>query len=384
MRELRIILTGGGSGGHIFPLLAVAQRLQEQADNFGVPLRMKYCGPMSEYAQEIVDNNIDFSVIFSGKLRRYWSVLNIIDVPKLFFGYLQALWKLFWFMPDAVFSKGGPGSLAVVLAAKFYFIPIVIYESDSIPGLTNKISGSLAKKIFLAFASAEKYFPGKDVEIVGNPIRKEISEYQNRLPAGGEDPHLTAKKDFGFDTNQPVLLILGGSQGAEKLNSFVSENLSLLLQDFQVLHQVGARNYETYKNEYQFMAKDWGEVEKIRYHFQAFFEDIADALAAADIAISRAGSGSIFELAAMGKPAILVPLNLSANDHQKENAAIFSQTGAAIVIQEENLLGNLVLEELKKIIQDKSLLEKMSAAAMSFYRPEAAQIIAKHLLTYVQ
>ena len=383
MKELRIVLTGGGSGGHIFPLLAVAQRLQEQADNFGIPLRMKYCGPMSEYAQEIVDNNIDFSAILSGKLRRYWSLLNLIDIPKLFLGCLQALWKLFWFMPDAVFSKGGPGSLAVVLAAKFYFIPIVIHESDSIPGLTNKISGALAKKIFLAFASAESYFKGKDIEIVGNPIRKEISEYQNLAQVNNEDIHVNAKKNFGFDISQPVLLILGGSQGAEKLNSFVLENLSLLLQDFQVLHQVGARNYQTYKNEYQFMAKDWGEVEKTRYHFQAFFEDIADALAAADIVISRAGSGSIFELAAMGKPAVLVPLNLSANDHQKENATIFSQTGAAIIVQEENLLGNLVLEELKKIIQDKSLLEKMGAAAQSFYRPEAALVIAKHLMLYV-
>src|SRR3989344_9030994 len=114
MKELRIVLTGGGSGGHIFPLLAVAQHLQEQADSFGVPLRMKYCGPMSEYAQTIVDNNIDFSTIISGKLRRYWSILNIIDIPKLFFGCLQAFWKLFWFMPDVVFSKGGPGSLAVI------------------------------------------------------------------------------------------------------------------------------------------------------------------------------------------------------------------------------------------------------------------------------
>ena len=240
-------------------------------------------------------------------------------------------------------------------------------------------------KIFLAFASAGDYFNNKDVEIVGNPIRNSLFEQAKSLELSGQDPKAEAMKGFGLDPSEPSILVLGGSQGAESINNFILENLELLIRDFQILHQVGERNYGNYKKEYEFMAKDWSEAEKNRYRFQAFFgKDMADALVSADAVIARASSGSIFELAAFGKPAILVPLPESAQDHQKSNAYLYAETGAAIVIEEENLLGNLVINKLKEIILNPERRQKMAESAQSFYRPDSAVIIAKYLLTYVR
>mgnify|MGYP001581839271 CR=1 FL=1 len=382
MAELKVLLTGGGTGGHIFPLIAVAQELKKQSGQLGIPLDMRYFGSAREYAQEIVDNGIEFVPVISSKLRRYWSPSNLIDIPKFILSLAQLLWKVFWFMPDVIFSKGGPGALAAVLIGKFYFIPVVIHESDSIPGLTNAISGFLAKKIFLAFSSAADHFKNKDIEIVGNPVRGSLMAQTE--PLGGENEKDQILKSFGFNPDEKTILILGGSQGAEKLNNFVMEGLEPLLQQFQILHQTGTQNYDDYKKEYDFLTKDWGDLEKNRYHFRAFFDkDLADALIVSDLVLARAGSGTIFELAAFGKASILVPLPNSAGDHQKENARIYSESGAAIVIHEENLLTNLIIDEVKKILQNKELLQKMEAAARSFYRPDSAALIARHLLTYL-
>ena len=385
MKKLRVLLTGGGTGGHIFPLIAVANELQKQTNNFGISLDLRYFGSARKYAREIVENDIEFVPILSGKWRRYWSLLNLLDIFKFFLSFPQLLWKIFWFMPEVTFSKGGPGALAAILISRFYRIPLVIHESDSLPGLTNKISAGFSEKILVAFASAMANFRNKNIEVIGNPVRGSLFANLTSLKSSGRDEQTQAKREFGLNPNEPVILVLGGSQGAERINNFVLENLAILIQNFQVLHQVGWGNYDSYKKEFEFITKDWNEAEKNRYIFHPFFDkDLGDALISADLAISRAGAGSIFELAAFGRPAMLVPLPESANDHQKENARLYAETGAAIVIQEENLLGNLVAEELQKLIANPELLRKMSDAAKSFYRPDAAAIIAKYLLTYVR
>jgi UDP-N-acetylglucosamine--N-acetylmuramyl-(pentapeptide) pyrophosphoryl-undecaprenol N-acetylglucosamine transferase len=385
MKRLRILFTGGGSGGHIFPLIAVANELEKQAANFNIALDMQYFGSDRKYAEELVKNNIAYIPVLTSKWRRYWSLLNIVDLIKFPFSIIQLLWKIFWFMPDVVFSKGGPGALAVIWVSRFYLIPVVIHESDTIPGLTSRISGRYAKKIFLAFAAAEEYFGKKNnIEIVGNPVRESLIAQVSELGMRGKEGKSQARKEFGLNPDESAILVLGGSQGAERINNFVLENLETLIQNFQVIHQVGEGNFPIYKKEFEFIAKEWSEIEKSRYQYRPFFaENLADAMVAADIVISRAGAGSIFELAAFGKPAILVPLPESANDHQKQNAYLYSQTGAALVIQEENLLGNLMVVELEKLFKEPALLQQMGDAARSFYRPEAASIIAKYLLTYI-
>jgi len=382
-------MAGGGTGGHIFPLIAVAQELKKETQELGIILDMRYFGDAYEYAQEIVDNDIEFIPIISSKLRRYWSLLNIIDAIKFFISLFQLLWKIFWFMPDVVFSKGGPGALAVILVSRFYMLPVVVHDSDSIPGLTNKISGNLAEKIFLAFPSAKEYFSVKsegeiNIEIVGNPVRESLLQQAASLDFGGEDKQSQAKKGFGLGINVPVIFIWGGSQGAEALNSFVLENLEILVRSFQIIHQIGSKNYDEHKKDFEFMAKDWNDMEKNRYIFRPFLrKDLSDAFIAADIVVARASAGSIFEIAAFGRPSILIPLPNSANGHQANNAHFYNQSGATVVIQQENLLGNLFIKELERLINDRDLLKKMSEAAKNFYKPDAAKIIAGYLLNYV-
>ena len=225
MKKLRIALAGGGTGGHIIPLIAVAQELNKQSSNFGIELDMRYFGSAYDYAELLMENGIRFVPIYSSKFRRYWSALNLIDFVKFFLSLFQLFWKLFWFMPDMIFSKGGPGALAVVLAGRFYMIPTIIHESDSVPGLTNKISGRFAKKIFLSFAKAEDYFSkNKNIEVVGNPVRESLFQQAANLGQEIETAPKNAKRGFGMNPEEPLILVLGGSQGAERLNNFILEN----------------------------------------------------------------------------------------------------------------------------------------------------------------
>lgn len=381
MKRLRILLTGGGTGGHIYPLVAVTQELNKWAAQNGIELDVRYFGSANGYAGVLAENEIRFMPIISSKMRRYISALNLFDIPKLFLGIIQALWKVFWFMPDAAFSKGGPGALPAVLACKFYMIPLVIHESDSIPGYTNIISGKLAKKIYIAFASAKDYFANQErVETVGNPVR--LSLISQRTVLSEDQAKIAAKRNWGFDPGSPVVLFLGGSQGATRLNDFVFKNLSSLLGGFQILHQIGENNYDAYVQEYNLLAKDWSEVVKQRYRPEAYFDkNLQDAYLAADLVVARAGAGTIFELAFFGKPAILVPLPEAASDHQKQNAYQYAETGAAMVIEQENFLSHLVLNQLIGLTNDQDALQKMGTAARNFYLPDAAKKIAEGLLS---
>lgn len=374
MSKLRIALVGGGTGGHIYPLIAVSNELRQLSAEGGLILEARYFGGAKDFEEILVNSGIRFVSIISSKFRRYASALNLLDIPKFFFGFFQSLWKIYWFMPDAIFSKGGPGALPIILAGKFYFIPIIIQESDSVPGQTNIFSAKFAKKIFVAFKSAESYFTGRNTEAAGNPIRQDLAE----------QPQADAKQRLGFDSNLPLLLVLGGSQGATRINAFILENLQQLVRQFQILHQIGERNYETYESEYKFLTKDWSELETRRYQFKPYLEnELSDAYSAADLVLARAGAGTIFELAAFGKPAILIPLPEAAGDHQKKNAYEYAVTGAAIVIEQDNFAGNLAISQISQLINNPTALRRMESAAKSFYRPDSAKIIAHGILEYV-
>ncbi|MBU6141622.1 UDP-N-acetylglucosamine--N-acetylmuramyl-(pentapeptide) pyrophosphoryl-undecaprenol N-acetylglucosamine transferase [Patescibacteria group bacterium] len=385
MKKLHVVFTGGGTGGHIYPLIAVAQELKKKAGEDGVFLDMRYFGAAVAYAQDIVDNDMEFVPILSSKLRRYWSLLNVLDGIKFIMSIPQLLWKLFLFMPDVVLSKGGPGALPVVLVARWYRIPVIVHESDSVPGLTNVLSGRWAEKVFLAFPSAADYFRKTGVEVVGNPVRPSLLATRASL---GEDPaqaRQAARKGFGLNDGEPLIAVLGGSQGAEKLNDFVLENLEDLLDDFQIIHQTGSLKYDSYKSQFDFTTKEWGDMEKGRYVFRPFFgKELADVLTASDLVISRAGSGSLFELAAFGKPAVIVPFEHSARDHQRENAIAYEKAGACVIVTEENLLSGLMTDTLKRILGDQQRYATMSQAAQAFYRPDAAYAIAVSLSQYAR
>ncbi len=374
---MRILFAGGGTGGHIYPIIAVAEQLLILSRNKGIDLDLHYLGTAGDFKETLLASGISISHIFSAKLRRYFDIRNFLDIFIFFISFFQALWKVFWIMPDVLFSKGGPGALAVVLAARFYRIPIIIHESDSVPGLTNLLSAGFSDKIGISFASAAQYFKAKlagKIALIGNPIR-------NSLISGGKEKE-AAREILGFNSQEPLILVMGGSQGAEKINDFMLSAAEELIKEFQIFHQTGNKNFNGVKNELDVIFEYYPEEIKKRYKLTPYFEEnLKDVYTAVDVVVSRAGSGSIFEIAAFGKPAILIPAPENiVGRHQIVNAYEYSETGAAIVIEQDNLVPHIFLSQLKKMFSDSEKLKTMSEAAKNFFKPEAAKIIAEEII----
>jgi UDP-N-acetylglucosamine--N-acetylmuramyl-(pentapeptide) pyrophosphoryl-undecaprenol N-acetylglucosamine transferase len=266
--------------------------------------------------------------------------------------------------------------LPVVVAAWFYRIPVAIHDSDAQPGLTNVTSGRFATRVFLSFERAAAYFNRNKVMLTGAPLRTELL---------GERPSKeSAKEIMGFDKTQPLVLVIGGSQGAQRINEFVLANITQFISMASVLHQTGPANFA----EVQKLSTVALANAPITYRYVAvgYFggapgagNDMQTAYAAADVVVARSGS-SVCELAAYGLPAILIPLTESANDHQRVDAYEFAKSGAAIVIEEANLLPGIFFAQLKNILADNDLRAKMSAASSSFFIPGAADKIADELM----
>lgn len=370
---LRILFTGGGTGGHIYPILAVAEELQNWSAQNGEKIDLRYLGVPGQYQGILEKNGIRVSKILSSKLRRYFDLRNILDFPKFILSFFQAVWKVLWIMPDVLFSKGGPGALPIVLACRFYRVPVIIHESDATAGLVNRASSRYAKRIGVSFNSSISLFSG-NVAVIGNPVRPFLFEE--------EISKESAKRIFGLNEEKPVILILGGSQGSTRINDFFLDIITELIKDFQVIHQTGWNNFEETKNELNVISEKLSEEEKRRYKLIAYLgeKDLKDAYSAADIIVSRAGSGSIFEIAALGKPSILIPLPEAASNHQVLNAYEYAKSGATIVTEEGNLTPNIFLNQLKKLFSDPEILRKMGEAAQKFSKPQAAKIIAEAIL----
>ncbi|MEI6479709.1 MAG: UDP-N-acetylglucosamine--N-acetylmuramyl-(pentapeptide) pyrophosphoryl-undecaprenol N-acetylglucosamine transferase [bacterium] len=366
----RVAFVGGGTGGHLYPLLAVADELQATSNN----LRLSYFGPRNSMMDEFERRNISIHNIAPSKLRRYFDIQNIIDIPKFFFGILQALVKLYFEMPDVIFSKGGPGALPVIIAAKWYMIPIVIHESDAVPGLTNRISAKFAKRVLLSFEESAQYFSAKKARVVGNPVRRELTGDMGDMPA--------IKRGMQLDPNKINILVLGGSQGSTRINLFILESLPTFLTDMQITHQTGDLNFDEIQSQASSILMGLDSATRAHYHPFPYFAQnrMREALGSADIVISRAGSGAIFEIAALGRPSILIPLSDSANDHQKENAYSYSKTGAAQVVEESNLTTNLVLSLIHSMLKDENKIKSIEMAAKNFFKPRAAQDISDEIL----
>ena len=372
---IRVALTGGGTGGHLYPLLAVADELRSAV---GPNLRISYFGPRNEMMEEFESRDIRLYPIASSKLRRYFDLRNIIDIPKFFFGIIQALFKLYSEMPDVIFSKGGPGALPVIIAAKWYMIPVVIHESDSVPSLTTRLSAKFAKRILLSFNETASYFPAGKTQVVGNPIRNELT--------GGYGDTTQLKQFLNLNPNLPNILVLGGSQGSVRINTFILDSLRTFLPEMQITHQVGAANFDEMQALIKPSLKELDDTLKARYHQFAYLtpQRMKESLGAADIIISRAGAGTIFEIAAAEKPAILIPLEGSANDHQRNNAYIYAGTGAATVVEESNLTTNLVLSLIHSMLRDENTLMRAKIAAKTFFKPAAAKNTAEEILHLVK
>lgn len=370
--KFRVVFTGGGSGGHVYPLLAVADALQKKSVALQFECEFVYLGQRDAFTPLFEGRGFRIKTIIGGKLRRYFSLQNLIDIPKFFIGMIQAFWKVYLLMPDVIFSKGGPGALPVVIAGWFYRIPVAIHESDAIPGLTNTISAGFAREIFVSFPEAVQAFAKEKVEVIGSPIRAEILEQRTTIER--------AKSALGFSSSHPLTLILGGSQGSLRVNNFILTNLPQIINETQVLHQTGTAHFLEAQKLSHAALIDQPPTANRYVAVNYFTDNYPVALEAADVVVARAGSGTLFEIAAFSKPAILIPLAESANDHQRANAYAFAETGAGVVIEETNLLPGIFLNELKKILSNDTLRAEMGKASGKFFKPDAANQIAEALM----
>jgi UDP-N-acetylglucosamine--N-acetylmuramyl-(pentapeptide) pyrophosphoryl-undecaprenol N-acetylglucosamine transferase len=288
-------------------------------------------------------------------------------------GLLQSLWHLYAVMPDILFSKGGYGAAPVIAAAIFYRIPFFIHESDAIPGKTNVMSARFAKRVAVAFSDAARFFPSETTAVVGNPVRATFFAASAKAEA---------RERLGLSADRKTILIIGGSQGAKSLNDITLDILPELVKEYQVIHQCGARNFGEVEKEAAFAlgksAREYGKWYKLYGFLTA--EELHSAYAASDLVIARAGSGSIFEVAAEGRPAILIPFKFAAQNHQRANAYAYAETGAATVLEEENLTPHILVAQMRKILANEELQRTMAEAAKSFARPDAARRIAEELL----
>jgi UDP-N-acetylglucosamine--N-acetylmuramyl-(pentapeptide) pyrophosphoryl-undecaprenol N-acetylglucosamine transferase len=368
---MKILFTGGGSGGHFYPVIAVAEQVRAiaKAEKLVHP-QMYFMGPDSYDDKALYENDIKFRIISAGKLRRYFSIKNFFDLFKTGWGILKAIIELFFIFPDVIFSNGGYGSFPILVAGKLFGIPIVLHVSDLEPGRVHNWAGKFAKKIAISFPETARHFDEKKVAFTGNPIRKEL------LTVTDAGAYEFLKLEKGI----PTILVLGGSQGAQKINTNVFEALPVLLNSFQVIHQVGKDNVKAIEETAEVLLKD--NEHKERYKPFGFLNILALRMAAGatDVVITRAGSGSIFEIAVWGIPAIVIPIPEDVSHDQRKNAFAYARSGAAVVVEEENLTPNILKSEIERLTGDEGLKKSMSQAAKDFSKPDAATKIARELI----
>ena len=369
---MRFVLTGSGSGGHFYPLIAIAEALTAGArERKLLPPEVFLLGPEPYDAGALSTSGVSFRRVPAGKLRRYFSLRNITDALKTVLGFFTALWKLFVLYPDAVMSKGSYTSVPVILAAALLRIPIVIHESDIRPGRANWLAARFARSIAISWQESAPNFPPEKTVRTGIPLRSRLLQPAPANP----------RETLGFKTdNQPLILILGGSQGAERINGLITASLDELLPQYAVLHQTGEQHERPVREAADALIKDKTFLE--RYSVRGFLsvDALAAALSSAALIVSRAGSGAIAECALFGKPAILIPIPEDISHDQRENAYAYARTGAAVVMEEQNLTPSLLAAQIARILGDRALVAKMQQAAAAFAPRDAAEKIATLLI----
>ncbi len=371
---MKIVFTGGGTGGHFYPIIAITEALNDIVrEKYLVQPKIYYIAPEPFDKNALFENNIIFLRSPAGKVRRYASLHNLIDPFITAIGLFWSLIQLIRIYPDVIISKGGYASIPTVLAGKMIGIPIIIHESDAKPGRANLIASRFAVHIATSFDSATKYFPEKvrgKIARTGAPIRKSFF-----LPAPKDSATL-----LGIDQNLPTLLVLGGSQGSVRINETLVEALPHMVSTMNIIHQTGKKNLESTKLVADIILE--GNEHADRYHPFAYLSAKAMSMASgvADVVISRAGAGSIAEIAIWKLPAILIPIPEEISHDQRSNAYAYAHTGAAVVIEEHNLVPNLLVSEVRRILENKDISEKMREGSSGFADRDASRLIAQEAL----
>jgi UDP-N-acetylglucosamine--N-acetylmuramyl-(pentapeptide) pyrophosphoryl-undecaprenol N-acetylglucosamine transferase len=367
---MKILLTGGGTGGHFYPLIAVAEAIRGIAkEDKLLDATLYYMAPSKYDERALFENGIIYQKSYAGKMRRYFSILNFFDLFKIALGVANAVIDVWSIYPDVVFSKGGYVSFPILWAARLLRIPVIIHESDSHPGRVSMWSSKFAERIALSYREAAKYFPAEKVAFTGNPVRKEVQE---TLKEG-------AREFLRLEDDVPIVLILGGSQGSRKMNDAVIDMLPDLVKKYYVIHQTGKNNIDEMTNTAKVILN--GSVFAGRYRPYAYLNNLALRMAAgqASLIISRAGS-TIFEIALWQVPSIIIPIPEDISHDQTSNAFAYATSGACSVIEEVNLSPHVLEAEIDRIIERPEVAEAMKRGAIGFAHKNSAEVIAREII----
>lgn len=348
----KIVLTGGGTAGHVTPNIALLPFLKEEG------YEVYYIGSKNGIEKKLIEDfGIPYYGVSTGKLRRYFDLKNFTDPFRIIKGFSEAKKALREIKPDIVFSKGGFVSVPVVRAAHSLKVPSIIHESDLTPGLANKLCIPVACKICCNFPETMKYVPADKGVLTGTPIRSELA-------SGTREAGL---KFTGLNDSLPIMMIIGGSQGARSVNNIVRESLPELLKKFQVVHLCGKDNLDESLND----TEGYRQYEYIK-------EELKDLFAMADIVVSRAGANAIFELLSLKKPSLLIPLPTGRGD-QILNADSFKAQGFSAVLKEENMTKESFLSEINSLFENKDkYIEAMAASQSSDSIKTIVELINKY------
>ena len=382
MITYRILVTGGGSSGHISPALAIIQTIKEIAERpeaDALPIFLYMGGKRGLEEKLVKAAGIDFVGVETGKLRRYFSFENFTDMVRLPFGVNQSMQEVAKFRPDVVLATGGYVAVPPVLAARMLGIPIIIHEQTVQLGLANRITARCATRIALSFESALDELPKSlrlKAFVAGNPVRPAIF--------GGDKRAAVEFAGFSHDDNAlPTIYVTGGSQGARIINRAVEAVLPDLLQFCRIIHQCGEQpvgdeqDYDRLQN----AAAELSPELRRRYYFTRFIAgEINHVYALADVVVGRAGAGTVTEVCTLGKPAIYIPLVPTGGDEQTRNAKMCARIGAAVIIPQSQLDGPTLLTQLQNLFADDNALQTMGWAAFTLAKPDAARVMAEAVL----
>jgi len=361
-----VILTTGGTGGHIFPALAVAEGLIQH----NTKMKIIFIG--SNYGPEhkiVKDFGLEFVALpVRGVLGRGFKAIS--SIIRIIFAIFKSIFLIFKYKPQIIMGFGGYASFAPLVAGYICRIPLVLHEQNAVPGLSNKILSKLCTKICVSLPKTQGFAADKCV-LTGNPVRRVLVELGKKVFSGKS--HDILEKGYIIDEAikppRKKLLIMGGSQGARAINNYIVENLEILSNNnVEILHQTGISDFEYVQKKYQHA----GYSEQC---VKSFMQDMDKAYLWADLVLCRAGASSVAELAIMGKAAILIPFPSAANDHQTYNANTYAELGAAIVVPEKDMHKIKLLDLIITLLSDQKALQKMSEAAYAQAKPDAARMI---------
>ena len=356
MRTSKIIISGGGTGGHLFPALAIAEELKTRFKD----VKILFVGSLGKMEMtKVPAAGYNIIGLWVDGFKRNFSLKNLMFPIKLFFSLIKSLFILLINKPIIVIGTGGYASGPLIFVANILNIPSLIQEQNSYPGITNKILSRSVDKIAVAYEGLEQYFPEEKIIVTGNPIRKSIESLCINVPK--------AKKYFELNPNKQTLVVLGGSLGAKRINNLIAEKLDWFRSfDIQIVWQCGSLYYEKYK-----------ELSCEEVKILAFVNEMDQLYSSADFIISRAGAATLSELSCVGKPVILIPSPNVAENHQFHNAMAFANRNAAIVVTEKKL--NIDFEASFMKLLNKEKQKEFIENIRQFAKPGAAKEIVNHI-----